>query len=257
MKVFKYSGNGNHFILLDQMENEFSFNAARLCDPKFGIGADGVCTITSHAELDFHFRLWNSDGSEAEMCGNAARCAAWHFKHYHQAGEVVSFKTMNDTYQASFEGERLWLKMPEAREDINPEFLQLKNYFYIDTGVPHFVIEVDDVDKLKLIEEARVFRYHSVFPRGVNVDFIQKVSNQPRVLKMRVYERGVEAETWSCGTGVAAVAWAGQKFYGQVSEVSIHTPGGEHKVKWIDGELYYSGKIDQIFVGEWIGKSTP
>lgn len=252
----KYSANGNHFILLDHMQNGAELTPAQVltwCDSIFGVGADGLAEITPHDEFAFRFRLWNSDGGEAEMCGNAARAAAWHFLQNNPTLKTVKFKTMNGVYQANLEDGRLWIQMSEQRQDLNlpPDlFNQFSRWYYVNTGVPHLVLEVSDVEKIDLMNEAPRLRHHRMFPNGTNVDFISVNDPAQPVVQLRVFERGVEGETWSCGTGVAAVAWACRIWHGWMDDIRVITKGGEHRVRFNDGKLWYSGEIKKVFTGE-------
>ncbi len=254
----KYSANGNHFVLFDHLREGFEFSAQeirRWCDPVFGIGADGVAQITKDPSYDFRFRLWNADGGEAEMCGNAARAAAWHFLSRHaETKSATTFKTMNGVYTAHREAGRLWLHMSEHRQDLQLAgdiFPTYARWFYINTGVPHLVLEVADVEKVDLQQEAPRLRHHRAFPHGTNVDFISVADPAQQVARLRVFERGVEGETWSCGTGVAAVAWALRALNGWSGDMSIVTKGGEHRVRFdAQGQLWYSGEILRAFAGE-------
>lgn len=252
----KYSANGNHFILLDHMQNGATPTAQEiksLCDTAFGVGADGVAEISRGSDFDFRFRLWNADGGEAEMCGNAARAAAWHFMHNHGSKSEVKFKTMNGVYRARNEDGRLWIEMSEQRQDVTlpPDlFNSYSRWYYVNTGVPHLVLEVPDVEKIDFMGEAPRLRHHRVFPRGTNVDFISVADPAQPTVQLRVFERGVEGETWSCGTGVAAVAWACRAFHGWSGDMRVITKGGEHRVRIDDhGMLWYSGDIRLVFTG--------
>ncbi|MBY0516534.1 MAG: diaminopimelate epimerase [Bacteriovoracaceae bacterium] len=253
----KYSANGNHFILFDHMHESFDLTKEliiSLCDTAFGIGADGVAQITPHSEYAFTFRLWNADGGEAEMCGNAARAAAWHFIKNHQSKNEVTFKTMNAVYTASLERERLWIQMSEQNQDLNlppDSFPAYSRWYYVNTGVPHLVLEVPDTQKIEFDLVAPKLRRHRLFPKGTNVDFISVPDASQARVNLRVFERGVEGETWSCGTGVAAVAWATRAFYGWKDDISVVTKGGEHQVRFDPkGHLWYSGEIKKVFTGE-------
>lgn len=254
---FKYSANGNHFVLLDGFlgaSSPTSEEVMHLCDPIFGVGADGVAYIgkSDSDHESFRFRLWNSDGGEAEMCGNAARLSAKHFIDHHNKSKQVTFKTMNAVYVAQHEGERLWLKMTEKNDvELDPAlFKEYQQFHSVNTGVPHLVLAVPNVDEIDINNAAPTWRHHEIFPRGTNVDFISIPDKKVPYVKLRVYERGVEGETWSCGTGVSAVAWACQKFFGWKERVTIETKGGEHQVKWdADGSLWYSGEIKLCFTG--------
>lgn len=254
---WKYSANGNHFVLLDGFQGATTPTAEEvkhLCNPVFGVGADGVAHIgpSDSSSETFRFRLWNSDGGEAEMCGNAARLSAKHFMEHHGKSKQVTFKTMNGVYVAQLENDRLWLKMTE-RHDVEVDlalFKDFERFHVVNTGVPHLVLQVENVQDIDIDNAAPIWRHHQVFPRGTNVDFISVPDQEVPFVKLRVYERGVEGETWSCGTGVAAVAWACQKFFGWKERVCIETKGGEHQVKWDpQGSLWYSGEIKLCFTG--------
>ncbi|MCE3014114.1 MAG: diaminopimelate epimerase [Proteobacteria bacterium] len=252
----KYSANGNHFILFDEMQESACITAQAIqdwCHPTLGIGADGVASLSPHTQLDFTFRLWNSDGGEAEMCGNAARAAAFHYLTHHSSKKEVRFKTMNAEYLARLEGERLWLEMSEKTENtkLDPAlFKSYLNFYSADTGVPHLVLQVSDVEKVDLMKEAPLWRFHKMFERGTNVDFISVPDKTVAKVFLRVYERGVEGETWSCGTGVAAVGWACKKFFGWSSDISVVTKGGEHRIRFVNEKLWYSGAIKLVFKGQ-------
>lgn len=258
LSFFKFSANGNHFVLLDGFAGAQAPSTAQvkhLCDPIFGVGADGVALVAPCSQQAFSFRLWNSDGGEAEMCGNAARIAARYFLQRHSHGKSeVSFKTMNGVYLARLENGRLWLKMTEKQQEVKPDpkiFQDFAHWAFINTGVPHLVLHVPEVNDVDLMKVAPVWRRHPVFPRGTNVDYITvDDANRPYV-RLRVFERGVEGETWSCGTGVAAVAWACQEFFGWKEQVTVHTKGGDHMVRWdAEGALWYSGEIKLCFTGQ-------
>lgn len=252
----KYSANGNHFILFDGMQKSLSLTPKLiedLCHAQYGVGADGVALISPSKDFDFRFQLWNSDGGEAEMCGNAARAASWHFLTHYGNQKAVKFKTMNGIYCAEIENDRLWIEMSEKDESLKAPaelFTDYRNWSFLDTGVPHLVLEVQDVKKINLMEEAPPWRRHKIFPKGTNVDFISVADPKNPVVNLRVFERGVEGETWSCGTGVAAVGWSCRKFFGWDQTIKVITQGGEHQVKFVDDLLWYSGEIKLVFKGE-------
>ncbi len=255
----KYSSNGNHFVLLDGMRGSPAPTAQEvreLCDPIFGVGADGVAHISpGPAGSAFRFRLWNADGGEAEMCGNASRAAARHYFIHHAAEDFhLVFTTMNGTYEALREGAFLWVKMTEKKQDLTLDpalFKDFQRWHYVNTGVPHLVLQVPSLADFDIEKEAPHWRHHAVFPRGTNVDFIAVDDPTKPVVQMRVFERGVERETWSCGTGVAAVAWACRDFFGWEKAVTVTARGGVHHVRWDEeGSLWYSGSIKLCFAGE-------
>lgn len=208
----KMQGSGNDFIVLDG--KVFSSivrrptSLVKLCDRKFGIGADGVLLLEKSKKADVRMRIFNADGSEAEMCGNGARCCAFYYA-FKTRKKEFEIETLAGVLRAQVTSQSVKLKMTD------PSDLRLdckvgaggKVYEadYVNTGVPHAVIEVDDLDGLSVKEIGRLIRHHKIFqPAGTNVDFI-KVYDSGHVC-LRTYERGVEDETLACGTGSVASA---------------------------------------------------
>ena len=268
LQFTKVVATGNDFILIDEIERTLvaeekkSSLARRLCNRRLGIGADGLIFISkpSTKDADIHMRIFNSDGSEAEFCGNAARCVTKYIVEKKLVKSPnVRIKTLAGIYktQAILKGRKVFsvkvnLGEPKLkRKDIpmtgNP------NDFFIDKtsktvalniGVPHCVLFVDDVDETEVETKGRDIRYNfNIFPKGTNVNFAQ--INNGKV-KVRTYERGVEAETLSCGTGVAASAIA-TSLMGYVKTkdlIEVITRGGKLKV-YIKKE---AEKIKRVFL---------
>jgi diaminopimelate epimerase len=204
----KFQASGNDFILIDQRrEKVFNYRqfAKKICHRKFGIGADGLLVIEKSRSTDFKMRIFNSDGSEAAMCGNGARCAAKWFGKKH-----INFETKAGIIEGSLVGkDSLKIKMTKPfglKLDINVNvFGRGIKVSIIDTGVPHAVIFVDSLDDMNIDEIGREVRFHEQFaPMGVNVNFAQVVDKG--LISIRTYERGVEGETLACGTGTVASA---------------------------------------------------
>lgn len=220
MDIFfkKMQGGGNDFILIDnrkniqQLENGKEI-AKRLCHRKFGIGADGLILIENPTSPHTHFRwrFFNADGSEAEMCGNGARCAA-RFAFLTQIAPVqMRFETLAGIIEAwvmpNSDQVKIRLSDPtNIKTDINlPLSQQTLTVHYIDTGVPHTILFVSDIENAQVVELGKTIRHHNAFqPKGTNVNFVQILT--PSEIIIRTYERGVEDETLACGTGATASA---------------------------------------------------
>jgi diaminopimelate epimerase len=213
ISFYKISAAGNDFILIDNRKNilpaDVSALAAQMCNRKFAVGADGLIALENSSAADFRMKFFNSDGSEAEMCGNGARSLARFAFKIGAAGKKMAFETGAGLVSAEIlkEDVRIQLSTPK---DIRLDFV-LKvdkrefNASFINTGVPHTVIYVNDIEKADVVNIGRAVRYHREFaPAGTNVNFVQVKDRQ--TLLVRTYERGVEDETLACGTGVTASA---------------------------------------------------
>lgn len=253
MKFYKYSATGNDFILIDNRKGiPFSnLQAREFCHRKFGIGADGLILLGFSKSSDFSMTIFNADGSVAEMCGNGAR-AICHFAHHVlklKTKPEYTFETMNGIYQAIVVDRLVKLKMVEKYDENKYEVdTNIGNrHFYINTGVPHFVIEVENVSMIDVEKIAPAIRNHQNFPNGTNVDFFD-FKNE--TCHLRTFERGVESETLACGTGVVATAYAIQKFYNVQDKVKVIVGGGELEVEFINHETWFSGNVELVYAGE-------
>jgi diaminopimelate epimerase len=213
----KMSGTGNDFIIIDNRrkivaDDEMVNLAIQACRRGQSVGADGLLLIEDDQELDFAWRFFNSDGSEAEMCGNASRCVARLAFLDGIAGSESVFRTMAGPIRASVNGStvRVQLTRPHG---LQPEFAleagenRVLTVGFVDTGVPHTVVVLEDnsLDTAPIVDLGREIRYHSRFaPAGTNVNLVQVIDSGH--IQVRTYERGVEAETLACGTGVVASA---------------------------------------------------
>lgn len=228
-------GSGNDFILIDNRKGILSKPhmgefAAKVCQRKFFVGADGLIFIENSETADFKWQFFNADGSEAEMCGNGGRCAA-RFAHLMGiGGNNLSFETRAGIIKAAVDGEKIKLEMTEPSGIILDTKLFLEEDEHIlhsvNTGVPHLVEFVDDLAHIDVLRVGRFFRNHKRFqPAGTNVNFITVPDSLN--LKIRTYERGVEDETFACGTGCIASALIASCKNLIVSPVLVHTRGGE------------------------------
>jgi diaminopimelate epimerase len=215
----KVVGAGNDFIIIDTLHHRLGPLVRRwpavsrqLCDRHHGIGADGLLVLEPSRVAHVKMRVFNADGSEAQMCGNGARCVARVVRAWGEhRGEVVRIESASGLLEARVRGETIQMRMPDPtrlRVDL-PLRVGRRAYrtAYVHTGVPHVVVPVRGLDRLDVGRLGRSLRHHrSLGPAGANVDFIQRDRGRPNRLRVRTYERGVEGETLACGTGVAASA---------------------------------------------------
>jgi diaminopimelate epimerase len=211
---YKMSGSGNDFILIDNRRpviptEDLSRFAAQVCRRRMSVGADGLILLEVSDSADFRWRFYNSDGSTAEMCGNGARCAARFAVLHGIAGEKMRFETLAGTIGAHVKGDQVKIRMTDPCDlvmacelDIGREHIA---YSSVNTGVPHVVIAVDDLENVDVTSLGRRIRRHPCFaPAGTNVNFVARLPDAGWAV--RTYERGVEDETLACGTGIAAAA---------------------------------------------------
>ena len=214
----KMNGAGNDFVVLDNRAGQITLDAPtieRLCDRHRGVGADGVLVVEPaewQPAADFRMRYYNADGGEAEMCGNGARCFARFAARLAETfPDSLAFQTPAGVIRARLEGERvrLDLSLPTGGADLGGLTLEdgvaFPSAYFLNTGVPHVIVPVEDVAAVDVHPLGRSIRHHDRFaPRGTNANFIQSVS--PTEIILRTYERGVEGETLACGTGATASA---------------------------------------------------
>ncbi|MDP8255772.1 MAG: diaminopimelate epimerase [Candidatus Alcyoniella australis] len=231
---YKATGAGNDFILIDARSGypdpDRSAELVRaVCRRKLSLGADGVIMVLDDPQYDFQWRFFNADGSEAEMCGNGARCAARFAHELGMAGTKMTFRTLAGPIQAELTTEGARIKVtdpggfePARRMDLAGRELDV---WFIDSGVPHAVVFIDDLDSFPVEKLGGRLRFHRRFASaGANANFAQV--DQGRLL-LRTYERGVEAETLACGTGAVASALIAHLAHGLQSPVSVVTRSGE------------------------------
>jgi len=213
MRFTKMSGAGNDFVMIDNRSGEVHLNSAQIahiCDRHRGIGADGILLLEKARNgADFQMRYFNSDGGEAEMCGNGARCFARFAHKIANAPAKISFQTPAGVIAAELHDELVTLQMtPPADLQLNislPTAGKTKTVHFINTGVPHVVVPVTKIDDVDVRRDGAAIRHHQMFsPKGANVNFLEKRGSKE--VAIRTYERGVENETLACGTGVVASA---------------------------------------------------
>ncbi len=257
----KMHGSGNDFILIDNRQMLIPHEngpelARKLCKRGFGIGADGLILIETSQKADFKWHFLNADGSLAEMCGNGGRCAARFAHLIGICSKELSFETLAGIIKAYVDNDTVKLQLTKPKNIQTDIELKVNNDVFkadfVDTGVPHAVLFFQDLDEVDVVGLGRKIRYHRFFePNGTNVNFVQVESD--KLIRVRTYERGVENETYACGTGAAAsVLMSGMR--GLVSSpVEVITSGGERLVVHFDlqrlEEIYLEGKAVLVYSG--------
>ncbi len=255
---FKYQGTGNDFVIIDNRDLQFSRTDSDLvkflCDRRFGIGADGLILLQNKEGFDFEMVYFNSDGNESSMCGNGGRCIVAFAAHLGIIKESCHFLAIDGPHNAVIKDEN-WVELKmldveniEAGED----------YYLLNTGSPHYVVFVEDVSDINVFENGQAIRYSKRFRKeGVNVNFVE--ANKDSII-VATYERGVEDETLSCGTGVTASAISYSLRNPKVREVNVETKGGNLKVKLNQSDngtfqdLWLCGKGELVFKGVIVRK---
>ena len=248
----KYQATGNDFVIIDNRESKLSLTAAQIsaiCHPKFGVGADGLMLIENHPSLNFHLEYFNSDGTQS-LCGNGCRAAVQFASQLGLVNGSAKFTAFDGPHAAEILADRnIRLKMADVSE------CQTRgDDYFINTGSPHYIKFVKGVADYPVFEEGRQIRYHQEFqPGGTNVNFVELQDGNS--IFVRTYERGVENETLSCGTGITAAALAAS-LRGYNSPIAIKTLGGNLSVEFKSShpgtfqEIYLIGPAKMVFKGQ-------
>jgi len=256
----KMVASGNDFVVLGFSGSRvlgLKRLAQRLCDRKYGVGADGLLILEKSKIADIKMRIFNADGSEAEMCGNGARCVSLWLK-----SKFIKIETRAGIIEARVSGDNAKIKLTDPKDiklnlpiKVNNRTVRVN---FINTGVPHAVIFVEGLDKIDVANLGNQIRYHKRFaPCGTNVDFVEVLNNN--AIKVRTYERGVEDETLACGTGAVASALV-MSYKLQVmsyNKISVQTKGGEilkvyfEKIKNKFENVWLEGKAMIAYKGEY------
>ncbi len=261
---FKYHGTGNDFILLDARDGSWvdpqDYELIKhLCERCFGVGADGLMFLETSEEADFHMRYYNADGRPSSMCGNGGRCVVAFAKWLSIfTGKHCRFTASDGLHQAEIlKDGRIALEMA----DVSVCRSLGEQQYFLDTGSPHHVCFVDDPNAVDVLERGRAIRYADPYLKnGVNVNFVKFLPEEKR-LRVRTYERGVEAETYSCGTGVTASVLAYWLKKGGMEgrhRVEVSTPGGVLEVHFnytaSEGfrQIALVGPVQKVFRGEYM-----
>ena len=249
----KYQGAGNDFIIIDNRKSIFNPDDSRLigrlCDRRFGIGADGLILICGNPQYDFEMKYFNSDGFEGSMCGNGGRCSADFAIRAGIAEKKLVFKAIDGIHKAVSEKGIIRLQMNDVME---PRLIN--GFYFLNTGSPHYVIFKKDVKNVDVNAEGKILRWSKEFaPGGTNVNFVEPDETG---IYVRTFERGVEEETLSCGTGVTASAIASVlSGHFDTNTVLVRTRGGNLSVSFrIAGstisDIWLSGPATFVFAGE-------
>jgi diaminopimelate epimerase len=259
----KMNGAGNDFVLIDNRERIIKLTTeqvVRMCDRHRGIGADGVMMLVpSSGKADWAWDFYNADGSEAEMCGNGARCFARYVEHTAGVKGGFKFETKAGIISAKLQGDRVSINLTSPQDLRLNELVSLSvgktEIHSLNTGVPHAVVYVPDADKAMVSTLGPEIRRHQHFaPKGTNVNFVQLKGGN--TIRVRTFERGVEGETLACGTGVSASAMISARLYKLKSPVQVHVQGGdllEVAFEEIDGafsNVTLTGPADFVFEGQ-------
>lgn len=240
MKFYKYQGTGNDFVMIDNRDLQFlkdKNHIEKLCDRRFGIGGDGLILLENDEKSDFKMVYYNSDGNESTMCGNGGRCivAFAHFLDIFE--EKTQFVAIDGLHDAEIKNGIVKLKMIDV-ETINQD----NENFVLDTGSPHFVKFVNDIENFDVYNNGHAIRNSEAYKKeGINVNFVEKISENE--IFVRTYERGVEDETYSCGTGVTAASLVFLKDKNQ-KYVNVKVLGGNLKV--------YAEQKGNSFINVWL-----
>ena len=229
IEFFKYQGTGNDFVMIDDRSESFDLEnhtlIAQLCHRRFGIGADGLILIRNHNQADFEMIYYNADGHLTSLCGNGSRCVVQFARRLQIIKNQCSFMTVEGILQAKIEGGLVHLKMPNI---VGIE--SHKNHYFLNTGSPHHICYVDDIDNYDVFNQGKKIRDGApYYKEGTNVNFVKSISEDH--IFVRTYERGVEDETLSCGTGVTAAALV-QGLKGGNSPIKVKTLGGELQISF-------------------------
>lgn len=257
MQIFyKYQGAGNDFVVIDNRSNTFSKNdtklVARLCDRRFGIGADGLMLLENDTTSDFKMVYYNSDGNESTMCGNGGRCIVAFAKYLNIFEKETTFLAVDGLHKAIVDDTGLvTLEMIDVLEIQNHN-----THLFLNTGSPHHVQKVADVRAINVKAEGSKLRYSDLYgEEGSNINFVEKIDDS--TFTVRTYERGVEDETLACGTGVTAVALA-MHYTNETpnNTIILNVEGGQLEVSFTEkshgkySNIWLKGVANQVFKGE-------
>ncbi len=253
---YKYHGTGNDFIIIDNMKESTVLSSqqiAFLCHRRFGIGADGLMIIAPDSTTDFLMQYYNADGNLGSMCGNGGRCIVGFAANRKYIKGETKFNAVDGEHNAMVVDSINQIVRLQMADVVVPKLSN--NDLVLDTGSPHFVRFVESVDKINVVEEGRAIRYNDFYKKnGINVNFVEQ---QNDILYIRTYERGVEDETLSCGTGVTAsvLAAAFTKRISENGKQKVKTPGGLLSVQYErDGEgfrnVWLEGPATFVYEGQ-------
>ena len=254
IKFQKYQGTGNDFVILDNRTNEFSnlttAQIKKLCDRRFGVGGDGLMMLNSKAGYDFEMVYFNADGRHGSMCGNGGRCMIRFV--YNLGIHKYTYKFFASDGEHEGEVDNHWIRL--KMNDVN-EIEEHSSYTILNTGSPHFVKFATDIENIDVVETGREIRHSKRYmPDGINVNFVEGTGEDS--IFVRTYERGVEDETLSCGTGVTAAALVSAHNPRGFNKVDVKTPGGNLSVEFTKVDdthfenIWLCGPAEFVFASE-------
>ena len=254
LKFSKYQGTGNDFVMLDNMNGEYADLSISqiqfLCDRKLGVGADGLIKLSADKETDFLVEYYNADGSQS-FCGNGARCSVAFAKSLGLIENKAKFNAIDGIHEATIENGIVRLEMLPV-----DSIQKVNNDYWLETGSPHYVRIINQIDSVDIVALGKSIRYSETYKKnGVNVNTIKEIDAS--TIRVETYERGVEDETLSCGTGVTACALVWMDLNSELDKVNITTKGGDLVVEarrvgngfssiWLSGPAknVFDGRID-------------
>jgi diaminopimelate epimerase len=253
---YKYQGAGNDFILIDHrmkpLQNIDYQRIKALCDRRFGIGGDGLMFLTSHPDYDFEMHYFNADGNPGSMCGNGGRCIVAFAKYLGVIDKETNFLAVDGPHYAKITEDGDWVNL----QMIDVDVIKTDGDAYVlNTGSPHYVKQVSALNEMDVFHEGKNIRYNETYQeQGINVNFVE---DHKDYLFVRTYERGVEDETFACGTGVTAVALSFARMHEKTGHVvtPVKVMGGDLRIEFdYDGKLFTNvflcGPALQVFKGE-------
>lgn len=255
LHFFKYQGTGNDFILADNRTGEYSSLTTgqinRLCDRRFGIGADGLMLLNEKPGFDFEMKYFNADGKEGSMCGNGGRCITKFAYHLGIHREKYRFIAYDGPHEAEIDTDGIVsLKIKDVKN-----IRKFHNDFIVDTGSPHYIKLVSNVMEMDVFKKGTEIRNSKEFvEEGINVNFTEQLSEADKII-VRTFERGVEDETFSCGTGVTAAALVCYHNENGFNDVEVKTLGGTLSVEFdkVDDNrfenIWLCGPAERVFEG--------
>ena len=251
---YKYQGTGNDFVIMDNRDGRYDSltreQVAFLCNRRFGIGADGLMLLNSHPGFDFEMKYFNSDGGESSMCGNGGRCLTRFASDMGLTQTTYTFLAIDGVHEASINTDgTVALKMNDVKEVRTDH-----GHYILNTGSPHYVALTRNVMEMDVFKKGREIRNSPEFrENGINVNFVEQTDNNNRII-VRTYERGVEDETYSCGTGVTAAALICHHNDLGFNRVEVTTKGGPLSVEYekngdVFTNVWLNGPAVKVFEG--------
>ena len=254
---YKYEGTGNDFVIIDNRDLTFQKNDKTLiqsiCDRKKGVGADGLILLENHDELDFSMIYFNADGSELGFCGNGSRCITHLANNLNIINDNAKFNAIDGIHESKITNGRISVKMNDVLKSEIYKYNDKYSTTFVDTGSPHLIRIYENIDSIDIVKEARELKLiYSEYTNGLNINFCQISDSK---IKLRTYERGVEDETLSCGTGaVASAVFLKDSDLVSNDKIEILMKGGLlcvelNKEKKLFSDIWLSGEVNMVFKG--------